>query len=180
MYSGSEDGTIRLWDLRAPGCQREYTSRAAVNTVVLHPNQGELISGAPPAPGRPHQSASGCCRPMAWHPAPAGDQQGNIRVWDLTANACSCELVPEVGTAVRSLTVALDASLVVAANNAGAAPAFREHSDAAWHYIGRERLRARVTHGASHTQTLLGMPNLPKARLPIEAPSDPQAAANAN
>ena len=49
----------------------------------------------------------------------AGDQQGNIRVWDLTANACSCELVPEVGTAVRSLTVALDASLVVAANNAG-------------------------------------------------------------
>ncbi len=49
----------------------------------------------------------------------AGDQHGNIRVWDLTANACSCELVPEVGTAVRSLTVALDGSLVVAANNAG-------------------------------------------------------------
>lgn len=24
---------------RAPGCQREYESRAAVNTVVLHPNQ---------------------------------------------------------------------------------------------------------------------------------------------
>ena len=50
----------------------------------------------------------------------AGDQHGNIRVWDLTANACSCELVPEVGTAVRSLTVALDGSLVVAANNQGA------------------------------------------------------------
>ena len=49
----------------------------------------------------------------------AGDQHGNIRVWDLTANACSCELVPEVGTAVRSITVALDGSLVVAANNAG-------------------------------------------------------------
>ena len=50
---------------------------------------------------------------------PPGDQHGNIRVWDLTANACSCELVPEVGTAVRSLTVALDGSLVVAANNQG-------------------------------------------------------------
>eukprot|EP00775_Hariotina_reticulata_P005409 gene5409-5642_t len=71
---------------------REYGSRAAVNTVVLHPNQGELISG---------------------------DQTGHIRVWDLTANACSCELVPEVGTAVRSLTVALDGSMVVAANNHG-------------------------------------------------------------
>ncbi|KAK4392440.1 Target of rapamycin complex subunit LST8 [Sesamum angolense] len=92
MYSGSEDGTVKIWDLRAPGCQREYESRAAVNTVVLHPNQTELISG---------------------------DQNGNIRVWDLTANACSCELVPEVDTAVRSLTVMWDGSLVVAANNRG-------------------------------------------------------------
>jgi G protein beta subunit-like protein len=50
---------------------------------------------------------------------PPGDQTGHIRVWDLTANACSCELVPEVGTAVRSLTVALDGSMVVAANNHG-------------------------------------------------------------
>lgn len=45
MYTGSEDGTVRIWDMRAPGCQREYESRAAVNTVVLHPQQGELISG---------------------------------------------------------------------------------------------------------------------------------------
>ncbi|GJN04437.1 hypothetical protein PR202_ga21987 [Eleusine coracana subsp. coracana] len=35
----------------------------------------------------------------------SGDQNGNIRVWDLAANSCSCELVPEVDTAVRSLTV---------------------------------------------------------------------------
>eukprot|EP00850_Spirogloea_muscicola_P011620 SM000073S21396 [mRNA] locus=s73:18828:21843:+ [translate_table: standard] len=92
MYSGSEDGTVKIWDLRAPGYQREYESRAAVNTVVLHPNQSELISG---------------------------DQNGNIRVWDLTANSCSCELVPEVDTAIRSLTVMYDGSMVVAANNNG-------------------------------------------------------------
>lgn len=92
MYSGSEDGTVKIWDLRASGYQREYESRGAVNTVVLHPNQGELLSG---------------------------DQNGNIRVWDLTANACSYELVPEIGTAVRSLSVASDGSLVVAANNKG-------------------------------------------------------------
>jgi G protein beta subunit-like protein len=92
MYSGSEDGTVKIWDLRAPGCQKEYESVAAVNTVVLHPNQTELISG---------------------------DQNGNIRVWDLRANSCSCELVPEVDTAVRSLTVMWDGTMVVAANNRG-------------------------------------------------------------
>jgi WD40 repeat protein len=70
MYSGSDDGTVKIWDLRAGGYQRDYESRGAVTTVVLHPNQTELISG---------------------------DQNGNIRVWDLTANACSCELVPEAG-----------------------------------------------------------------------------------
>lgn len=51
--------------------------------------------------------------------ASAGDQTGHIRVWDLTASACSCELVPEIGTAVRSLTVALDGTMIVAANNNG-------------------------------------------------------------
>lgn len=38
-------------------------------------------------------------------------------MWDLTANACSCELVPELNVGVRSLSVAVDGSLVVAANS---------------------------------------------------------------
>jgi G protein beta subunit-like protein len=93
MYSSSEDGTVKIWDLRAPGPQREFEHKASVNHVALHPfNQHELISG---------------------------DQQGNIRVWDLRLGACSCELVPEVGVPVRSLTIAPDGSLVVAANNNG-------------------------------------------------------------
>jgi len=43
----------------ARGCQRNYKCAAAINAIALHPNQGELITG---------------------------DQQGNVRVWDLTAN----------------------------------------------------------------------------------------------
>eukprot|EP00455_Lapot_gusevi_P036613 TRINITY_DN4077_c0_g1_i6.p1 TRINITY_DN4077_c0_g1~~TRINITY_DN4077_c0_g1_i6.p1 ORF type:complete len:304 (+),score=45.39 TRINITY_DN4077_c0_g1_i6:152-1063(+) len=92
MFTGSEDGTVKIWDIRAPGCQRNYESRSAVNSACLHPNQGEIISG---------------------------DQEGNIRVWDLAANACSYELVPDGKIAVRSVHVASDASMVVAANNRG-------------------------------------------------------------
>jgi G protein beta subunit-like protein len=42
-----------------------------------------------------------------------------VRVWDLTGNNCSRELVPDGDTAVRSLAVASDGSKVVAANNSG-------------------------------------------------------------
>ena len=58
---------MKIWDLRAGGYQREYESRGEVTSVVLHPNGTELMSA---------------------------DQNGNIRVWDLTANACrasSCQ-----------------------------------------------------------------------------------------
>jgi len=92
MYTGSEDGTVKIWDIRAPGFQRDYQSKAFINTVALHPNQGEIISG---------------------------DEDGNIRVWDLTANTCSYELVPDGKTSIRSVAVASDASLVIAANNRG-------------------------------------------------------------
>ena len=60
--------------------------------MVLHPNQAELISG---------------------------DQNGSVRVWDLTAGACSRELVPEGEVAIRSVSVAADGSMVVGANNKG-------------------------------------------------------------
>lgn len=121
MFSGSEDGTIKLWDLRAPGSQRDYEASTGVNAVVLHPNQGELISG---------------------------DNHGNIRVWDLTASACICELVPEVGTAVRSLSVALDGSLAVAANSAGTCYVWRmmRNSSVSTHFVPLYKLRAHSTY----------------------------------
>jgi len=74
----------------------------------------------------------------------SGDQNGNIRVWDLTANSCSCELVPEVGTAVRSISVASDASLVVAANNHGTCYVWRllRESTMATHFEPLHKLNA--------------------------------------
>eukprot|EP00937_MAST-01D_sp_MAST-1D-sp2_P004918 g4918.t1 len=103
MYTGSEDGTIKIWDLRASGCQRNYDAGVAINDVALHPNQAELVSG---------------------------DQNGGIRSWDLRANSCVSELVPdsEGMTAMRSVAIAADASYVVAANNKGVCYVWRPKS----------------------------------------------------
>ncbi len=93
MYTGSEDGSVKIWDMRQrSGHQRSYNRKYGVNTACLHPNQGEIISG---------------------------DENGTIRVWDLTADACSYELVPDGKCPIRSITVAPNASLVMAANNRG-------------------------------------------------------------
>ena len=92
MYSGSEDCTIKIWDIRSPGCQRSYECSAPVNSVVLHPNQTELI---------------------------CGDQNGNIRVWDLVANGCSKEMVPDSDVPIRSVSISSDGHLLAAANNSG-------------------------------------------------------------
>ena len=66
--------------------------RAGINSVALHPNQGELVSG---------------------------DQSGTLRVWDLTANRCSNELAPESLCPFSSVSIAADASIVVAGNYNG-------------------------------------------------------------
>lgn len=99
MFSGSDDGTLRIWDLRSEGtardfgtCQREYDNGGGINAVALHPNQGELI---------------------------AGDQNGNIRVFDLTQNKMSHEQQSNVGSPVRSISIAADASLAATAHDNG-------------------------------------------------------------
>jgi len=94
LYTASEDGLVKIWDMRARGAQQEYSAHAAVNSVVLHPNQREII---------------------------IGDQSGRILVWDLMANDCSRELIPEEGDmpAIRSVIMTPDGSRMLAANNKG-------------------------------------------------------------
>ncbi|KAJ5086399.1 hypothetical protein NUU61_007706 [Penicillium alfredii] len=92
MVTSSEDGTVKVWDTRTGSLQRNYAHRAAVNDVVIHPNQGELISG---------------------------DRAGMVRVWDLGESVCTHQLIPEDEAPVLSVSVASDGSLLCAGNKNG-------------------------------------------------------------
>lgn len=78
LYSASEDGTIKIWDLRAPSCQISNDSRSALNTIQLHPNETEIITG---------------------------DQLGCVKVWDMQTNTCRYEDVPQADVPVRSISI---------------------------------------------------------------------------
>lgn len=90
MVTSSEDCTVKVWDTRSGSIQRNYTHKAPVNDVVIHPNQGELIS----------------C-----------DGAGTVRVWDLGESRCTHQLIPEEDVSVASVSVASDGSLLCAGNN---------------------------------------------------------------
>lgn len=90
MVTSSEDGTVKIWDIKTGTVQRNYNHGCPVNDVVIHPNQGELIS----------------C-----------DRGGDVRIWDLGYNRCSHHLIPEDDVSVASVAVASDGSLLCAGNN---------------------------------------------------------------
>mmetsp|Transcript_15124 Transcript_15124/g.32831 ORF Transcript_15124/g.32831 Transcript_15124/m.32831 type:complete len:320 (+) Transcript_15124:187-1146(+) len=99
LYSGSEDGTVKLWDLRSPTYSRSFDSKGPVNSVALHPNQAEIISG---------------------------DQNGSIKIWDLGSSKCINDIIPdshssstssEGRVAIQSVDVSDDARTLIAANN---------------------------------------------------------------
>merc|ERR1711916_15380 len=93
LYTGSEDGTVKVWDMRAAGCSREYDVGAPVNSALLHPNQGEIITA---------------------------DQDGKLSVFDLVADKCVYSDVASPDSALRSVSVDPDAVCLVTANNDGA------------------------------------------------------------
>ncbi|KAH8592737.1 hypothetical protein B0O99DRAFT_689290 [Bisporella sp. PMI_857] len=92
MVTSSEDGTVKIWETRSGTVQRSYSHGTAVNDVVIHPNQGEIIS----------------C-----------DRGGSVRIWDLAENNCSHQLIPEEDISVASVTVASDGSTLCAGTNSG-------------------------------------------------------------
>ena len=92
MVTSSEDQTVKVWDTRTGIVQRDYKHTHPVNDVVIHPNQGELVSA---------------------------DRGGNVRVWDLGESKCTHQLIPAEDVSVSSVSVASDGCLLAAGNNKG-------------------------------------------------------------
>ena len=79
LYSSSEDNSVKIWDIRTPSCIRTMDCFHPVNTLSLHPNQSELISG---------------------------DQSGAIKVWNLASSVNSHdEYIPLADVPIRSLSI---------------------------------------------------------------------------
>ena len=98
MYTGGEDGTAKIWDLRmrnlncsrayATGPQQQPTNTVStgnannlspVNSVKLHPNQQDLI---------------------------IGDQNGNIHLWDIRSKPENAVIVcPQGDASVQSISI---------------------------------------------------------------------------
>lgn len=68
LYTGSEDGTIKIWDLRNPNCSRSfYNNNVAINSITIRYDRNEFISG---------------------------DQNGFIKVWDIHSGKCIDSIQP--------------------------------------------------------------------------------------
>jgi G protein beta subunit-like protein len=93
MYSGSEDGTIKIWDTRTITCRKDLKNGAAVNSLALHPNQGELFSV---------------------------DEAGYLKLWDVAADKCVTTVYPTEGRdALRSVSLSGDGKRCVCASSKG-------------------------------------------------------------
>lgn len=100
MFTGSEDNSARIWDLRTRNLQWQtmFQTNAPVNCVCLHPNQTEMY---------------------------VGDQGGVIYLWDLRADHSEQQLkkpffkAVENDVSIQSIDIDAEGTTMAAVDNKG-------------------------------------------------------------
>jgi G protein beta subunit-like protein len=92
MYSGSEDGSVKIWDLRNTTPLHDFEHKEPATSVVLHPDQKILF---------------------------ASFQNGEIRVLDYQSLTVKHSFFPDGDTSIQSITIDPSGSRICAVNNKG-------------------------------------------------------------
>lgn len=122
LYSGSEDGTLRLWDLKCPSTVRVFegtgprsssSSAAMIHSVALRKDCDQLVSG---------------------------DSNGYVKIWDIGGSGCIHSLRPSEGldednfssmvspAPIQAVHVSEDSKTLVAVSNRGIVYAWNPNS----------------------------------------------------
>ncbi len=92
VYSSSEDGTVRIWDIRTNHTLKTYDTGVAINTAAITSSENEIITG---------------------------DQNGTVKIWDLRIDKCREEVQPLIDVPIKSISVAYDESIIAVATQKG-------------------------------------------------------------
>jgi G protein beta subunit-like protein len=92
MYSGSEDGCVKIWDLRNTNALHDFEYKEPCTSVVLHPDQKFLF---------------------------ASYQNGEVRILDYQTLLVKHSFFPDGETSIQSITVDPSGRQLCAVNNKG-------------------------------------------------------------
>jgi G protein beta subunit-like protein len=99
MYTGGEDGTAKIWDLRMRNlnCSRVYAT-----------GQQQSVGGAPPTSGNANNLSP--VNSLRLHPNQQdliiGDQNGNVHIWDIRQKPEHATVFcPQSGASIQSVSI---------------------------------------------------------------------------